>query len=119
MATLHIPKATAHQKPWGGSCLGEGRNTWGGGGAGFSISLVGRKGKSHLSAEAGGFQEDGGRSQVATGKVRMPHIRNKAGSLPNPALWLQRLGEDSHSEQCSVQGGGELMKDNKGSQDMK
>lgn len=80
---------------------------------------MGRKGKSHLSAQAGGFQEDGDRLQGATGKVSMPHIRNKAGSLPNPALWLQRLGEDAHSEQRLVQGGGKLMKDKKGPQDIK
>lgn len=61
----------------------------------------------------------GGRFQVGTGKVSMPHIRNKAGSLPNPALWLQRLGEDAHSEWRLVQGGGTLMKDKKGSQDIK
>lgn len=51
--------------------------------------------ESHRSVQAGGVQEDGNRLQGATGEVNMPHIRNKAGSLPNPVLWLQRLGEDT------------------------
>lgn len=76
-------------------------------------------GKSHRSVQAGGFQEDGGRLLVATGEVSMPHIRNKAQSLTNPALWLQRLGEDTCSEQHLVQGGGKLRKHNKGTQDIK
>lgn len=80
---------------------------------------MGRKGKSHQSVQAGGFQEDGGRLLVATGEVSMPHIRNKAGSLTNPALWLQRLGEDACSEGCLVQGSGKLVKDNKGTQYIK
>lgn len=41
-------------------------------------------------------------------KVNMPYARNKAGSLPNPALWLQRLGEAACSEQHLVQGGGKF-----------
>lgn len=49
----------------------------------------------------------------------MPHIRNKAGSLPNPALWLQSLGEGVCSERRLVQSGGKLMKDRKGTQNIK
>lgn len=40
--------------------------------------------------------------------VNMPHTGNKAGSLPNPALWLQRLGEATCSRQRLVQGGGKF-----------